>query len=348
MSIKKLLCDLISIESVSGNEKAIQEKIAEYLEKADFNIELDEILPNRPNLYATRGNPKILIATHCDTTPAWGHPHAFSPAVIGKLIYGRGAIDTKGQIASLIKAVEECDYPCDIAIFVDEEKDGNGSKLFSPSKKYDGAIVLEPTDLTIAIGEAGGIGLEIEVNGVPAHGATPWAGKNAIEEAFKLYSKIKEIATSQKADPRYPRPWVNLGKIEGGEDSYLVPAKCFMALDIAVLPGNKALDLFEKIEPLLKGRRYKISELDDPIEISEEHLLIFQLKEAIKETGREPNLTYFTSWSDAHNLSAKGIPCIIFGAGRLELAHTPYEHANLDELELLKEILKRFLMINAP
>ncbi|MCD6362875.1 MAG: M20/M25/M40 family metallo-hydrolase [Synergistetes bacterium] len=347
MTIERLLSELISIQSVSGSEKIIQERIGEYLERFGFNVKLENTLPGRPNLYAMRGDSKILIATHCDTTPAWEHPNAFSPAVRGKLIHGRGAIDAKGQIASLIKAVEECDYPCDIAIFVDEEREGKGSKLFSPSKSYSGAIVLEPTNLKIAPGEAGGIGLEIEIAGIPAHGATPWAGKNAIEKAFDLYGKIREIALSQKRDPRYPPPWINLGRIEGGEDSYLVPAMCTMALDIAVLPGNKALDLLQRIEPLLKGTKYRVTELDDPIEISEEQFPVPQLKEATKAAGIEPALSYFTSWSDAHNLSAKGMPCAIFGAGKLELAHTPYEHANLEELETLKEILKQFLKINA-
>lgn len=345
MRISEIINKLISIDSVSGNEREIQEWIKNYLEERGFKVKLEEVLPQRPNLYAQRGESRILFVSHADTVPAWEHPNAFAPLEKGDLVYGRGAVDTKGQIASLLKAVDECDYPCEIAIFVDEEKEGTGSKAFNPPKKYDCAIVLEPTELKVAMGEMGGISLEIEVKGRFAHGSTPCAGRNAIEEAFELFKRIKDIALSQKDEHSFLKPWINLGKIEGGRDSYVVPDYCKLTLEISILPGNKATDIFEKMQPLLEGKNYNLKDLDEPIKIDEESYSFRVVSLAYKKLGIKLEKTFFPSWSDAHNLSAKGIPCILLGAGKLELAHTPYEFVNLKELENLKEIIKAILYV---
>lgn len=334
---------LISIESTSGKEREVQEWIRDFLESRGFEVRLEEVLPNRPNLYAKRGESKILFATHCDTVPAWEHPNAFNPAIKGDMLFGRGSIDTKGQIASLLKAVDECDYPCEIAIFVDEEGEGTGSREFTPPKRYEGAIVLEPTELSIATGEFGGIGLEIEVKGTFAHGSTPWAGKNAIEEAFRIVREIKEICKSQLGKSKSHHPWINIGKIEGGRDSYVVPDRCHISIELSVLPGNRAIDILQRIEPLLEKAKYKIKDLDDPIEIEERDPLLHVVENTFQKLGIPVRKTFFPSWSDAHNLHAKGIPCIILGSGKLELAHTPYEFASIRELETLKEIIKEIL-----
>lgn len=345
MRIAEIVKKLISIDSVSGNEMEIQEWIGAYLKERDFKVELQEVFPRRPNLFAQRGESKVLFASHADTVPQWEHPNAFIPLEIGDLVYGRGAIDTKGQIASLLKAVDECDFPCEIAIFIDEERDGSGSQAFNPKKKYDFAVVLEPTELKVALGEMGGISLEIEVKGRFAHGSTPYAGKNAIEEAFELLEKIREITFMQKNEHYSLKPWINLGKIEGGRDSYVVPDYCKLILELSILPGNRAIDVFEKIKPLLQGKDYVLKDLDEPIIIDEESYPFKLISLAYQELGIPLEKTIFPSWSDAHNLSRKGIPSLILGAGKLELAHTPYEFINLKELETLKEIIKSIIRL---
>ncbi|MBC7331120.1 MAG: M20/M25/M40 family metallo-hydrolase [Synergistetes bacterium] len=345
MKLIEILEELIRIESVTGNEGKLQEWLKKYLEQRGFEVKLQEVLPHRPNLYAQRGSSNMLIATHADTVPAWEHPYAFLPFQKDGRVYGRGAIDTKGQIASLLKAIDECDYPCEIAIFVDEEKDGRGSESFVPPKRYDFAIVLEPTELKVAYGEMGGISLEIEVKGKFAHGSTPYAGKNAIEEALDLYQKIKEIALSQKSPCSSLNPWINLGKIEGGRDSYVVPDYCRIAIEIGILPGNRAIDVFEKISPLLKEKNYHLKDIDDPIEIEKDNPILELIASIYDEIGLKFEKTFFPSWSDAHNLATKGIPSLILGAGKLELAHTPSEFVDLKELEQLKEIIKALLRL---
>lgn len=345
MRIAEIVKELVSIDSVSGNEMNIQKWIGDYLKERGFKVELQEIFPQRPNLYARRGESNILFASHADTVPQWGHPNAFTPLEKGDLIYGRGAVDTKGQIASLLKAVDECDYPCEIAIFIDEEKDGSGSQAFNPHKRYDCAIVLEPTELKVALGEMGGISFEIEVKGKSAHGSTPYAGKNAIEEAFKLFEEIKKITLTQENKNHSLKPWINLGKIEGGRDSYVVPDYCKLVLELSILPGNKATDILEKIQPLLHGKNYIVKDLDEPIIVDEGDYPFKLISLAYQKVGMTLEKTFFPSWSDAHNLSRKGIPSIIIGAGKLELAHTPYEFVNLRELETLKEIIKSVIQL---
>src|ERR1041384_2985962 len=92
---------LISIPSISGNEKAVAEFLAEYLEDKGFDVEVQETSDDRPNVYARKGEPNVVLSTHTDTVPPYVEFREDDD-----FIYGRGACDTKGIIAAMLKAAE--------------------------------------------------------------------------------------------------------------------------------------------------------------------------------------------------------------------------------------------------
>ena len=71
MNVFELTRKLISIPSISGDEKAVAEFLAEYLSAAGFEVELQEAEDNRPNVYARRGEPEVVLSTHTDTVPPY-------------------------------------------------------------------------------------------------------------------------------------------------------------------------------------------------------------------------------------------------------------------------------------
>src|SRR2546423_1070263 len=96
MHVLELTRRLIEIPSVSGEEKALAEFLADYLSRAGFAIELQEAEANRPNLYARRGEAQVVLSSHTDTVPPYVEFREDE-----QTIYGRGACDAKGILADL-------------------------------------------------------------------------------------------------------------------------------------------------------------------------------------------------------------------------------------------------------
>src|SRR5262245_10438191 len=101
MDALELTRRLINIESISGNEAPIVDFLANYLEDLGFAVELQDAEPGRPNLYARRGEPDVVLSTHTDTVPPY-----FELREDDDYIYGRGACDTKGLMAAMLTAAE--------------------------------------------------------------------------------------------------------------------------------------------------------------------------------------------------------------------------------------------------
>src|SRR4029078_13357779 len=85
---------LISVPSVSGDEKAVALFLADLLSGLGFHVELQDCEADTPDVYARRGDPDVVLSTHTDTVPPFVE---FSEDE--QFIYGRGACDAKGLIA---------------------------------------------------------------------------------------------------------------------------------------------------------------------------------------------------------------------------------------------------------
>lgn len=300
----------------------------------------EPVLPGRPNLYAVRGRPGYLLATHVDTVPAWGHPvEGFT--VKDGTAYGRGVVDPKGQIAALLTALERTSAPAFVALFVDEEKGGKGSESFRDPWGMDlmGAVVLEPTELRICNLQLGSVEFEAEVRGEETHGATYDGGKNAILRCAELLRDLGEL-------PFLAGRGITVGRIEGGRDPQVTPDHCKFTADIPVPPGVKVEDALDEVLATLGryGAEYTLLSVDEPTETSPDSPVAQDLLKAAAGTLKRPvSFGVMSAWTDAANLSKNGMPTVVFGAGSLALCHTKRENINIRELSVLSEILIRFL-----
>src|SRR5918912_1538568 len=133
MQIFELTRRLIEIPSISGDEKAVAEFLADYLSRAGFAVELREAEPQRPNVYARHGEPEVVMSSHTDTVPPYVEFREDDEA-----IYGRGARD-----ANLIS---------------------NRSRFL---------INGEPTESKLALGSKGALRALLRTTGRAAHSAYP-------------------------------------------------------------------------------------------------------------------------------------------------------------------------------
>ena len=169
----------------------------------------------------------------------------------GDRLYGRGAYDMKGGLASMMCALHDVaaqervrvHFLCVCDEESEEEDEDRGSDV-PRAKGYlgDFAITGEPTDLHIGVQAKGVLVLRIEVAGTSAHGSTPWIGDNAVVRAIDVFRQIESLPFARESSDLFDRPSINLGRIAGGDAINRVPDSCVIDVDIRYLPGQDADD----------------------------------------------------------------------------------------------------------
>jgi len=200
----------------------------------------------------------LILNGHVDVVPTgdltrWTTP-PFEPRRDGKWLYGRGAGDMKSGLAACLfafDAVRAAGFRLkgDLCIqsVIEEESTGNGT-LACVERGYDADCVLiaEPFGPRLLRAQIGPIWFRFEVKGDPQHASGfQSAGANAIEKAYAIWSRLKELEIEWNARARSDAHYgqmahpirFNLGKISGGEWPSSVPSSCLIEARTAVLPG---------------------------------------------------------------------------------------------------------------
>lgn len=340
--------ELIRIPSVAGRENQLIEKVAEELRGVGFTVQYQAVLgAGGPNLVASRGSGGPWFVTHADVYPAYEHPDPFRPRIENEgWLVGRGAVDTKGQIAALLYSLQCTSQPANVSIVVDEERLGRGSEMLRVPLDSEGAVVLEPTNLHLGVAEAGSIELEVSITGRPVHGSIPWKGLSAIDLAFEQYQRLCNLSFTGHKHPLFELGgWINLGRINGGNDTMVVPSRCLMEMEVGYTPGLSAQEVAKQVyEALDEAESVHMADIWEPWESDLNSDIIKQLKSAYSVSkGSEPKYWGVPSWTDGANIIRKGVSTVVFGAGSLADAHTWHEAMPISEMEDMAKVLTCFI-----
>jgi acetylornithine deacetylase/succinyl-diaminopimelate desuccinylase-like protein len=189
----RLTAEMVRRPSVSGDERAVAEFMANVLADHGFVVAMPEAVPGRPNVVTSWGadeGPTLLLTGHSDTVPigdGWTHDPVGAEIVDGRL-YGRGSCDMKaglaGMMTALIAAKRTFGRPRGRLVFaacIDEEEGGLGTQAaIREGLQADWAVIGEPTDLQLIIAAKGNCYFEVDVRGRGAHAGSPERGINAI------------------------------------------------------------------------------------------------------------------------------------------------------------------------
>jgi len=253
----ELTRDLIRFPTINPPGEAYQpcaEYIGKRLSKRDFDVEYvravgapgDSDAYPRVNVIARRDGsgpgPCVHFNGHLDVVEVgsgWTVP-PFDGVVKDNKVYGRGACDMKGGLASAIIAVEalidsDPDYPGAIEISgtVDEESGGFGGVAFLAERgwfstpRVDHVVIPEPLNVDrVCIGHRGVWWAQIETKGRIAHGSMPFLGDSAIRhmttvlERFEqeLYPALAKRISDMPVVPDGARQsTMNINSIHGGQ-----------------------------------------------------------------------------------------------------------------------------------
>lgn len=337
--LKSILRWLVSIPSPSGEEATLAKEVKSFLENIGFTVRTQKVKPNSFNLIGERGESPLLLSTHLDTLPPYGHPHPFELKEENGRFIGRGVVDAKGQLSALLVALSQSKGACKVALTVDEEGEGKGSEVLEIEASE--AIVLEPTDFAICLSEAGSLEYEIEVKGKATHSATPEKGENAILKAISLYQELSNLSFLQKRHPLFPPPVVNLSSIQGGDFVTVVPSSCRIQVDIHILPNVDIEEARKEVEAFLKerGATFRLIDIALPYELAEPPSVSKYIEEFMRSRGKKVVFGGMRSWTDSANFLKKGIKSVVFGAGDLSVAHSQNEWVREEDLLFLTELL---------
>lgn len=252
---------LIDIPSVTGDERACAEASAAVLRDIGFDVRLDPVAPDRPNVLATLGAPRVLLCTHLDTVPPY-----FPARRDGDLLYGRGACDTKGILAAMLGAAEalvaEGVRDVGLLLVVGEETDSIGAKranesLDLPSVRY--TVVGEPTESQFAVAQKGGFKWTVRITGQAAHSGYPERGRSAILALLELLAAVRDADWGR--DPELGPGTANIGIVRGGLRPNIVPERAEAEIFVRVVDSAAAVR--ERVRRLVAGVELQVEWSED-------------------------------------------------------------------------------------
>jgi acetylornithine deacetylase/succinyl-diaminopimelate desuccinylase family protein len=347
----------------SPNPPGCEEQAVVYLAKAceaaGLSVELDPVLPGRPNLYALLGPPGgdgILVLGHTDTVPAgdgWTYEPFGASVESGRLV-GRGAADMKGGLAAavaamgaLLRAGVPLRERVTLAAVIDEEEHGQGVRAFLARRpKARCALVPEPTELETVIACRGNCYVEIAIEGRAAHAGSAELGRNAIYGAVQAVESIRRLDDELAAHthPLLGRAAWSVGTIHGGTATATVPASCSVSVDRRLLPGQtgalalseiqQALDRLALEDDDLRASAELLMEIPS-FELASDDPLVQVVQRASVDAGgpKRPVGGWTAACDGGYVMRDAGIPAIVLGPGSVaEQAHKPDESVELAEV----------------
>ncbi len=292
--------------------------------------------------------PSVILHGHVDVVPA--HENQFLPRIEGDRLIGRGAYDMKGALAAMMCAVKDVAANGKVRVrFVcvpDEESEDvehrSTDTLVQEGLRADFAITGEPTDLHIGVQAKGVLAVRVEVNGIAAHGSTPWLGDNAILKAYDVFRRIETLPFSRESSDLFDRPSINVSRILGGDAFNKVPDRCTMDVDIRFLPNQDPGEILAEIRALPDVRILKTFQRA-PARVSRQNPYVRALREAVSNSLEGEALSIGRDGaSDAISFLEAGVPAVEFGptgGGH----HGPEEWVSVDSLQRYRQALGDFV-----
>ena len=281
--VVELTRSLVRIPSVvradgSGNEGEVAHFVADKMRELGFDVTMDEVHPGRPNVIGilTGSSPgkTILFEAHTDVVSE-GDPDdwtysPFEAVVKDGRIYGRGACDTKNNLASAILAIAAIkragiDFPGKIimAVPIDEEGMMTGIKHLIKhgwADGVDGAIICEPEDNQICITQKGALRAVLTSTGKMSHGCMPLTGFNPIPPLPKMLLRDQELERREIERLGFHRylgfpsitPTVLQAPVTGEPQLNVMSKDCKAHLDIRTVPGQDHKRLEEALTKIVR------------------------------------------------------------------------------------------------
>jgi len=362
-----LLGELIRIPSLSRQEMACGERVAEAMHASGFDsVMVDPLGDAMGTIKGSGGGRSLLLNGHIDHVPPGDMPDPYSGKVMdgsafgveGDVVYGRAASDMKAAVAAMVLAGGALsdlgvrlkgDYR--VAAVAQEEVGGAGTVSTIERDRFLGDVVLvgEATNMGVALGHRGSMKMSVVVRGRSCHASAPERGINALYKATDLIARIREeIIPNLPTHPIYGRTslTVTVIGVKPGA-SNVVPEECEFIIDCRNGPDFPAEELKRRLEALIEAQRlvdpeFKAAVIPPQTRDGRDFTgfytdpsafpVVAEASSAVREAlGREPKQGMWAFATDGRLYSWLGLPVIGFGPGEERFTHTAQDHVRVND-----------------
>lgn len=340
-----LLVELLAVPSVTGEERALADLLAERYADEDLRRIGDSLVVGS----AGGQRPVVLLVAHLDTVPPTDADR--TPLRDGDRVVGRGASDMKGGLAVAMDVFEDLALRgagADLVLvaYAREEGAHADNELATVLREVpllghaDLAVVLEPTDLEVQLGCMGALHAETVFQGRAAHSARPWQGVNALTGAGAFLAELHTLGPVDVV-------------VDGlGYREVLVATQAWTANARNVVPDRFTVDLNYRFAPdksLAEAEAVLVERVGERAAVT-----VVDRAPAGRPYRDDPLVTRFVdavgaptgpkqAWTDVARFSELGVPALNYGPGLTAQAHQAGEYALVDNLVAARQGLARFL-----
>ncbi len=382
----------VPTDTPPGDNAPHAEKTAELLQAFGFDAEKHAVpaaevqacgMQSITNLIVRRrygaGGRTIALNAHGDVVPpgeGWTHDPYGGEIVDGQM-FGRATAVSKSDFATFsfaVRALEAVAKPTRGAVELhftyDEEFGGElgpGWLLAQGLTKPD-LMVAAGFSHEVVVAHNGCLQLEVTVEGEMSHAAIPDSGCDALQGAVDLMNALYALNADYKKVASkvagITHPYLNIGRIEGGTNTNVVPGKVVFKLDRRMIPEEDAAQVEQSIRDTIAraAASYAPPRGQAGIRVGVRRLLLAQamtplpgnapLVEAIQKHGEavfgeKPPAVGTPLYTDVRLYVARGIPGVIYGAGPRTVleshAKRADERLSLDDLRRATKVVARAL-----
>ena len=321
----------------------------------------------------TEDGPTIALNAHGDVVPpgeGWTHDPYGAEIVDGRL-YGRAAAVSKSDFATYtfaLLALKHSGLPLkggvELHFTYDEEFGGELGPgwLLREGLTQPDYLLAAGFSYQVVTAHNGCLQMEVTLHGLASHAAYPHTGVDALQAATKLltalYAHNDLLRTRLSQVPGITHPYLNIGRIEGGSNTNVVPGKVALKLDRRMIPEEDPAAVEAEVRALIEstvaacpGIRLEIKRLllahsMKPLPAAAP--LVAALQRHASEVFGEAIPTSGTPlYTDVRLYTAHGIPAAIYGAGPRTVlesnAKRADEHLVLDDLQRATLVVARTL-----
>ena len=382
----------VTTDTPPGDNAPHAEKTAELLQAFGYTAERHAVpaaevqaygMQSITNLIVRRrygeGGRTIALNAHGDVVPpgeGWTHDPYGGEIVDGQM-FGRATAVSKSDFATFsfaVRALEAVAKPTRGAVELhftyDEEFGGElgpGWLLAQGLTKPD-LMVAAGFSHEVVVAHNGCLHLEVTVEGEMSHAAIPDSGCDALQGAVHLMNALYALNADYKKVASkvagITHPYLNIGRIEGGTNTNVVPGKVVFKLDRRMIPEEDAAQVEQSIRDTIAraAASYAPPRGQAGIRVGVRRLLLAQamtplpgnapLVEAIQKHGEavfgeKPPAVGTPLYTDVRLYVARGIPGVIYGAGPRTVleshAKRADERLSLDDLRRATKVVARAL-----
>jgi acetylornithine deacetylase/succinyl-diaminopimelate desuccinylase-like protein len=213
--------------------------------------------------------------------------------------------------------------------------------------------------MRIATAHKGFVWIEVAIRGRAAHGSVPEKDVDAIVYGAKVVTRLSELQDklSVRGHPLVGAPKIHASMIEAGTHWSIVPDRCLLRLERRTIPGETTSLVMQEIQELLNALKQEKSNfnaearcvLERPaLETAPTEPIVQELQQAIMEVSDVgATVIGVPYWTDGAILvHSASIPTCLFGPGDINVAHSPDEYIDVQDVlratEIYGEVAQKF------